>query len=108
MADGNAELGAVPDWFDREIGLLPGARDVRVSGAVVGYVVEGESGDALDALCAHMEERGWTCVLLGGVEGATFVKRTGACAWVLGTCTQTGSATSVVLRMGDGDKAENL
>lgn len=90
----------VEDSFYREVGLLAGARDARASpeGDVVGYVVDGQCADVLDRLTSHMEERGWTAVSLEGSQGATFVKASGACTWVLATCTQAGEATSVVMR----------
>ena len=88
----------VPSWFEREVGFLPGARDIRASGPVVGYVVDGESSAAMVSIQARMAERGWTCVSLGGVEGATFAKPSGVCTWVLVTCTQVDGATSVVAR----------
>ena len=88
-----------PAWFQREIGVLPNARDVRTDGtSVVGFLVDGTSDEVLAALTSHMEGRGWIAVPLGEVEGATFVKQTGVCTWVLATCSQTGSVTSVVLR----------
>lgn len=89
----------VPPWFDREIGFLPGSRDARVDGGtVVGFLVDGTCDDVCAALIAHMQARGWTSVPLGEVEGATFMKQSGICTWTLATCTQVGSATSVVLR----------
>ena len=88
----------VAESFERDIGFLPGARDVRASGPVVGYLVDGGCDEVMEALQAHMAGRGWTCVPLGGIDGATFVKRSGACTWALATCTQVGDATSVVVR----------
>lgn len=98
LADAGNAADALPDGFEREIGVLPGARDVRVSGSVVGYVVDGNVGETLAALDAHMEGRGWTCVPMGDVDGATFLKEDGVITWTFATCTQVGSATSVVLR----------
>ena len=90
---------AVPPWFQREIGMLPQARDVRTDGiSVVGFVVDSACDEALAALTAHMEERGWTAVPLGEAEGATFVKKSGVCTWALATCMQTGASTSIVFR----------
>lgn len=90
----------VPDWFEEEVGFLPGARDVRVdgSGRVVGYVVDCDAEDALDGLKLHMQSLGWTAVPLGQVEGFTFLKPHGSHTWLLSTCTQTGAATCVVMR----------
>ena len=90
----------VPREFTCEIGLLPDAHDVRVSvgGGVVGYVVDDECENVLTRLGEHMESRGWTEVSLGGVSGATFVKKDGSCRWALATCMQAGGATSVVVR----------
>lgn len=90
----------VPDGFADEVGFLPGARSVRASdgGAVVGYVVDGAADDVMGQLTAQMEGKGWTAVPLGEVEGATFMKSGGAFTWVLVTCTQAGSSTSVVAR----------
>ena len=90
--------GDVPEWFESEIGILPGARDVRASGPVVGYVVEVGCEKALEDVEALMEMRGWTCVPMGDVNGATFLKESGPCTWAFVTCTQAGSATSVVTR----------
>lgn len=87
-----------PAWFSDEIGILPEARNVRVSGSVVGYSVTGDSDKTLQLLRANMFDRGWTCVSLGGLEGATFVKESGVCTWALVTCAQVGSTTSVVVR----------
>ena len=90
----------VPEAFSREIGFLPQARDIRSGGdgAVVGYIVPLESEVAAGQLAEHMAARGWTAVSLGSLEGATFVKREGTYRWALATCTQVGSATSVVMR----------
>ena len=95
----NANIGNPPSEFSREIGLLAGARDVRVyeSGRVVGYVLDDESQHVVELLKKHMEQRGWTSVDLGGYTGATFVKDEGECKWALATCNQVGSATSVVM-----------
>jgi len=92
---------AVPEPFSSEIGLLPGARDIRASpqGDVVGYLVDGGSGEVLGEVSRYMEERGWTVVPLGGVQGATFVKSVGECTWALVTCTQVGAGTAVVVRV---------
>lgn len=87
-----------PQWFQRELALPSEARDVRTSGSVVSYIVEGESGQALEKVKALMAAKGWTCVPLGQAEGATFLKETGSCTWALATCTQVGSATNVVFR----------
>lgn len=92
------QTSTLPEWFQEEAGALPGAHDVRVSGSVVGYTVEGNDADVLKELQAHMTSRGWTCVPLGGIVGATFVKESGSFTWALVTCTQVGSVTSVVTR----------
>lgn len=89
---------AVPMWFQRELGLPAEARDVRASGTTVSYVVDAESAWAFERVKALLAARGWTCVPLGGIEGATFLKEAGACTWALVTCTQVGSATNVVFR----------
>lgn len=90
---------AMPSWFKREIGFLPGARDIRTDGtATVGYLVNGESEGVLSELFAHMGSLGWTAVPLGDVSGATFMKRSGACTWALATCTPVGPSTSIVFR----------
>ena len=97
-----ASAGAadVPDAFAEEVGFLPGARDVRVSGdgSVVGYVVSQSCSDALDLIAEQMETGGWTAVSLGRVEGATFIKPEGVHRWALITCTQVDASTSVVVR----------
>lgn len=86
-------------FFD-EVGFLAGAQDVRVSstGDVVGYVVDEDCEEAFDRLCVHMEALGWTAIPLGAIEGATFVKSSGAITWALVTCTHAGDGTSVVVR----------
>ena len=91
---------AVPRVFSDEIGMLPGARDVRVNedGSVIGYLVEEDARTVFDAVSAAMEARGWSSVALGEEGAATFVKSGGHCTWALVTCTQTGAATSVVVR----------
>lgn len=88
----------VPFWFQRELGLPDDARDVRAGGTTVSYVVDGECGWVFDRVKDAMAKAGWTCVPLGHMEGATFLKKNGACTWALATCTQVGSATSVVFR----------
>lgn len=89
-----------PEWFRAEVGLLPGARDVRVvgSGRVVGYVVDCDVEKALACLEEDMQALGWKAVPLGQIGGFTFVRQAGSCTWALVTCTQVGSATSVVVR----------
>ena len=90
----------IPDGFLREIGLPPHCRDVRVdaSGQVVGCTVDGAAGTNVKGLELRMRERGGTSVPLGNEEGATFVKEGGDFTWVVVTCTQVGSVTSVVFR----------
>lgn len=92
--------GELPEPFAQEVGALPGAYDVRSTpaGDVVGYVVDMPAGEASAALAAMEEERGWTPVPLGGLEGFTFVKEEGECVWVLATCDQVGGSTSVTMR----------
>lgn len=92
------ETNGPPEWLENEGCLLPGARDVRLSGSVAGYVVDKRESDAFAEITAHMEAKGWTSVPLGGVSGATFVRESDAGAWMLVTCTQVGTATSVVVR----------
>ena len=93
-------IGAVPEAFEREIGLLPNARDVRVSddGQVVGYVVEGAERVVAADVEALLLGKGWAALPLEGVSGATFVKNSGSLRWALATCTQVSSAVSVVTR----------
>ena len=100
QTSGAANGASVPGAFAREIGFLDGARDVRVSegGAVVGYLVEGDAEEVLERLNCNMEALGWTCVPLGEQWGSTYVKGGGACTWALASCTQVGTATSVVVR----------
>lgn len=94
-----ASVEGLPDEYAEEIGFVTGARDVRVSGSIVGFVVDGACDDAYKKLCSHMELRGWAVVPAGGITGATFVKESGRYTWVFATCTQVGNATSVVLRL---------
>ncbi|MBQ9000582.1 MAG: hypothetical protein IJ087_01860 [Eggerthellaceae bacterium] len=96
----DAEGAEVPEAFDREVGLLPGAQGLRVdaTGDVVGYEVPGSAADASNRLAECMKERGWRAVSLGGLDGATFVKTSGELAWALATCTQVDDSTSVVVR----------
>ena len=90
----------LPPEFAREISLPLGCRDLRVdaSGTVVSCIVDSESEAVADAVSKRMEERGWREVSLGSVEGATYVKDEGSCAWALVTCAQAGDATAVVYR----------
>lgn len=90
----------LPEFFQEEIGLLKGARDVRANGAgsVVGFMVDDTEDGTFESLRAHMLQKGWSEVSLGSVDGATFVKDGGACTWALVTCTQVGQATGVVFR----------
>ena len=90
--------GSVPTWFQDEIGLLPGARDVRSGASIVGYLVDGEADETCALLEANMTQRGWSCAPLGGVEGFTCMRPSGSCTWAMVTCTQVGAATSVVTR----------
>ena len=94
--------GAVglPRTFADEVGCPEGAHDVRVSasGKVVGLLLDGQEGAVMEELARRLAERGWTEVPLGSVPGATFVKRDGACTWMLVTCTQVDDVTSVVFR----------
>ena len=94
---GKAQL---PVYFEEEIGLLDGARDVRVdeTGRVVGLLVDKPSREVLACIREGMARTGWSAISLGGAEGATFVKEGGTCTWVLVTCTQVGLATAVVYR----------
>lgn len=96
-ASGKAQL---PVYFEREIGLPDGARDTRVdsTGRVVGFLVDGPSHEVFVRMRESMARAGWSEVSLGETEGATFVKEGGLCSWALVTCTQVGSATSVVYR----------
>ena len=90
----------LPSYFEQEIGLPVGARDVRVNGdgSVVGYVMDKSPPTAFEQLCSHMEDAGWTEVPLGNILGATFVKEGGACTWALASCVEIGCSTSVVFR----------
>lgn len=90
---------SVPGYFDDEIGLPDGCRDVRTDGeSVVGCVVDDEASETMRAIDEHMRNEGWSSVPLGETEGATYVKEGGACQWTLVTCTQVGNASSVVYR----------
>lgn len=89
---------AVPLWLEQDVGLPASARDVRVSGSVASYMLECDSAQAFAIVREHMVSHGWSCVLLGGADGATFVKDGGACTWALVTCTQVDEATCVVIR----------
>ena len=95
--DGQAQL---PVYFEEEIGLFDGARDVRAddTGRVVGFLVDSSSHEAFSCVRENMMKTGWSEISLGDAEGATFVKEDGACTWALVTCTQVGSATAVVYR----------
>lgn len=91
---------SLPEAFYQEVGMLNGARGVRVSsrGDVVGYLVSGRDAEVFQEVSAHMEAKGWTGVSLGGAQGATFVKPEGEYTWLLVTCTQVGESTAVVTR----------
>ena len=95
-----ASTANIPAAFLDEVGLLSGARDIRASddGTVVGYAVDLDAGDAFARLSEHMAARGWKAVPLEQGTGATFVKEGGRCTWALATCTETGTATSIVIR----------
>lgn len=95
-----ADEGDLPGYFEAELGLIEGARDVRVNdgGNTVGYVVDRAPSDAIDTISDLMKQKGWLHVSLGNDGGATFVKRDGVCTWALVTCTEVGDATSVVYR----------
>ena len=100
-SDADAGFGAtVSQDFEREIGLPPSCRSVRVdeTGTVTSCVVDGNSDDALASETRRMQEHGWSAVPLGAVEGATFVKADGSLAWCMVTCTQVGPSTSIVYR----------
>ena len=89
-----------PDEFMTEVGLPVGARDVRyVEGSgVVGFVLDANPAYALECLNEHFAARGYSTADFVGVSGATYTKASGALTWVVGICTGTGDATSVVLR----------
>ena len=95
-----ADGGELPAYFGEEIGLVEGARDVRVdaAGRIVGYTVDAPVEEAFGRVRERMARAGWSEVSLGGAEGSTFVKGDGKCAWTLVTCTQVGNATGVVFR----------
>lgn len=97
----SVDQGQVDELFRAEIGLLPGARDIRTTadGSVVGYLVDNDAARVLDELNTFMEGNGWSAVPLGSVEGMTFIKEEGGCTWALATCTSVGNATSVVFRL---------
>jgi len=97
---GGLNNGKAPAYFEREIGVIEGARDVRASGdeRIVGYIMDCPATQAQQRVSQWMMGRGWTEVSLGSVSGATFVKKGGDCRWALASCTQVGSATSVVYR----------
>ena len=97
---GGSATGELPGYFEREIGVLESARDVRVSGdgRIVSYIMDCPVAQALSFVGKQMASKGWTEVSLGSVSGATFVKKGGDCQWALVSCTQVGSATSVVYR----------
>ena len=96
--DGTAST--VPIQFEEEAGLPPGARDVRVSngGKVIGFIVDGEPGEAVAAIDGLMETKGWTPVDLGGISGKTYVRNGGSFAQIVMTATQIGGSTSIVMR----------
>lgn len=96
----DASQAKLPAYFEEEIGLLDGARDVRANdtGRVVGFLVDGSSHEAFDCVRENMIRTGWSEISLGETEGATFVKEGGSCTWALVTCTQVGPATAVVYR----------
>ena len=86
--------------FCDEVGLPAEARDVRVSagGSVVGFVVDGDVADVLEAVDSTLQSKGWTAVELGAVDGSTYVKTGGSYSWALVTGTQVGESVSVVVR----------
>ena len=90
----------LPSYFEQEIGLPAGVRDVRVNddGSVVGYVMDESPPTAFKRLCSHMEDAGWTEVPLGSILGATFVKAGGSCTWALASCVEVGCSTSIAIR----------
>ena len=89
------------DVFVREAGFPSGAREQHadMSGMVVGCTLDSPEDVALAAVCDALATKGWACVPLQGMSGATFVKREGELRWMLITCTQIGEATSVVYRL---------
>lgn len=92
----------VPSWFASEVGLPAGSRDVRVDSAtgVVGCIVDAPPEQALASVKERMLEAGWSAVPIGGVDGVTFMREEGECRWVMMSCTQVASATSIVFRCG--------
>ena len=91
---------SLPEAFEREVGLPGQHRDLRVSGdgTVVRCVVDAPPDAVAKDVGARMEAGGWREVPLGSLEGSTYVKPGGECAWVLVTCTEAGAATGVVFR----------
>ena len=89
----------MPDSLLQEAVVLPGAHETRYTGdGVAGYVVDRPVSTVVESLHDEMEEKGWTAVPLGGVAGYTFVKQEGEWTWILATCDEVGSSTSVTLR----------
>lgn len=93
-----------PDAFMREAGFPSGAREQHAdtSGMVVGCTLDSPEDVSFAAVCDVLAAKGWACVPLQGMSGATFVKRGGGLRWMLVTCTQVGEATSVVYRLNYG------
>lgn len=96
----SAAAADVPDSLSREAVVLPGAREVRLASDVdvLGYVVDRPVSTVEQSLRDAMERKGWTAIPLGGIDGYTFVKQEGEWVWILATCDEVGSSTSVTLR----------
>ena len=90
-----------PGVFVREAGFPSDVREQHAdtSGMVIGCTLDSPEDIAFAAVCDVLAMKGWACVPLQWVSGATFVKREGELRWMLVTCTKIGEATSVVYRL---------
>lgn len=90
----------LPRYFEEEVGLPEGAREIRVNsdGSIVGYVVQDKAESVHQLVSRHMASFGWSEVELGAAKGSTYLKESGSCRWGMATFTQVGPATSVVFR----------
>ena len=94
------DIATPSDAFMEEVGLPPGARDVRYrqGTGVVGFVLDTDVDSAQQRLNGLFRAKGYSAYDLVGVPGATYSKPGGALAWVVALCVEVDGSTSVVLR----------
>lgn len=100
MMSSSSQEDDLPPGFEEEVLSLEGFTDVRVGakGTVVGFSSPDPPAELFAALSSRLEERGWQAVSSGSDVCGSFVKEGGAYSWVMVSCVNAGSVTSVVVQ----------